>query len=332
MLLSVSYTTNAQLKIFPSGGIQLGSLQEQGFGLYVAPSGYTSFNPSVYGAYSWSNLVHSTHDFQKNWVVQNWNGTQTFFVYGNGQLYAMGAWFGSDKAFKDNIADIENPLEKVLNLHGVTFNWRPSESPNMLPDSVMDKNGVWHVMNPGDYSYLDSTKFDQKVIKQLLSQRDMKHLGLIAQEVQEVIPELVNVLPNGTYAVEYTAITGLLIEAIKEQQRQIENLSYSGTLSLQKGNTLSGLKSTSTTEGNYLYQNTPNPFNKTTVIKFKVASATDVSIMVFDMQGSLIKTYKGLKSSGEITINGFELKPGMYMYSLVVDETLIDTKRMILTN
>ena len=62
----------------------------------------------------------------------------------------------------------------------------------------------------------------------LESSKDMnegkKTWGLIAQEVEEVIPEVVKDLPEGKKAVAYQNIIGLLIEAIKDQQKQIDEL------------------------------------------------------------------------------------------------------------
>jgi hypothetical protein len=56
------------------------------------------------------------------------------------------------------------------------------------------------------------------------------------------------------------------------------------------------------------------------------------SIMVFDMQGSLLKTYNSLSTgNGSLVIYGSELKPGMYMYSLIANGKEADTKKMILT-
>jgi hypothetical protein len=50
------------------------------------------------------------------------------------------------------------------------------------------------------------------------------------------------------------------------------------------------------------------------------------------MQGKLIKTYPiNTKKEGSIEINGGEMQPGMYLYSLIIDGKEIDTKRMILT-
>ena len=48
-------------------------------------------------------------------------------------------------------------------------------------------------------------------------------MGVIAQDIEEVIPELVK-NSNGTKTVNYNGLVGVLIEAIKEQQRQIEEL------------------------------------------------------------------------------------------------------------
>ena len=48
--------------------------------------------------------------------------------------------------------------------------------------------------------------------------------GVIAQEIQEVAPELVNSSTDGTLGVAYGNLTGYLIEAIKDQQKQIDEL------------------------------------------------------------------------------------------------------------
>ena len=83
-----------------------------------------------------------------------------------------------------------------------------------------------------------------------------------------------------------------------------------------------------------LYQNTPNPFNKTTAIKYELKNdIDDAAIYIFNMAGTLLKTYK-LNGAGEgcVTINEGELKPGMYFYTLVAGGTEVDTKKMILTD
>lgn len=83
----------------------------------------------------------------------------------------------------------------------------------------------------------------------------------------------------------------------------------------------------------YLFQNNPNPFSSITEIKYFVPQETNSAILyVFDMKGVIIKTLPIVsKGQGIISINGYELNPGMYIYSLLVDGKEVDTKRMILT-
>jgi hypothetical protein len=117
---------------------------------------------------------------------------QTLNVVGNtlvqGNINAFGditAYSSSDARLKDNITVIESPLEKLSKINGVSFNWN-------------DKQSVYEV--------------------------GAKDYGVIAQEVEEVLPELVTTRDNGYKAVRYEKIVSLLIEAIKEQQTQINNL------------------------------------------------------------------------------------------------------------
>jgi len=51
-----------------------------------------------------------------------------------------------------------------------------------------------------------------------------KQIGVIAQEVEKILPELVEMRPDGYKGVHYDNIIGLLIESIKEQQKQINEL------------------------------------------------------------------------------------------------------------
>jgi len=82
-----------------------------------------------------------------------------------------------------------------------------------------------------------------------------------------------------------------------------------------------------------LYQNNPNPFNQTTVVKCLIPQNTqNASLLIFDMNGSLKKTIP-VNGTGETntTINGNQLVSGMYYYTLLIDGQEIDTKKMILT-
>ena len=92
----------------------------------------------------------------------------------------------SDKRFKTEIRAIENTLEKVLGLRGVTYKWEMDQA----------KGG----------------ETDQST-----------QIGLIAQEVEEYFPELVIETSRGYKALNYGKMSAVLVEAIKEQQSQIED-------------------------------------------------------------------------------------------------------------
>ena len=108
-----------------------------------------------------------------------------------GDIIANSIAGSSDTRFKTNILPIESPLQKVLKLRGVTFDWRIKEFPNRL--------------------------FSEN-----------RALGFIAQEVEQVIPEVVQTenSKEGFKSVQYDKVVALLVEAIKEQQKQIDFLNH----------------------------------------------------------------------------------------------------------
>lgn len=117
---------------------------------------------------------------------------QTYFINNTSTMYQA----ASDKRFKKNIKTIEKPLDKLMNIKGVTFNWKVDE----FPDRNFTNNN---------------------------------QIGVIAQDVEKVLPELVLTDDKGYKMVQYDKLNAVLIEAIKEQQEQIKNLTNL-VLSLQK--------------------------------------------------------------------------------------------------
>jgi hypothetical protein len=95
------------------------------------------------------------------------------------------AFSTSDKRWKNNIVKIDSPLEKISQISGVEFDW--------IEDEPLHGNKGHDV-------------------------------GVIAQEIELVIPEAVQTRESGMKAVQYDKIIPLLIESIKEQQKQIDEL------------------------------------------------------------------------------------------------------------
>ena len=96
------------------------------------------------------------------------------------------AYSSSDRRFKENITPIESPLSKILKIGGYTYDWK-------------EENKIEHGYEGND-------------------------VGVIAQEIEEVLPQLVQTRESGYKAVKYDKLVALLIEGIKEQQTQIEEL------------------------------------------------------------------------------------------------------------
>ena len=108
--------------------------------------------------------------------------------YTTGEIVAAAdiiAYASSDKRLKENIKPIENPLGKIAQISGNTFDW---------------------IENSEVHSHKGSD------------------IGVIAQEIEAVLPELVTTRENGYKAVQYDKVVALLIEAVKEQQTQIDEL------------------------------------------------------------------------------------------------------------
>lgn len=102
------------------------------------------------------------------------------------------AYYGSDINLKENLQLITNPLDKLSMINGYKFDWR---------DFHIEQRG-------GEDGYF--------VRKQ--------DVGVIAQEIEKILPEIVGNRSDGFKAVKYEKIIPLLIEAIKEQQKYIDQI------------------------------------------------------------------------------------------------------------
>lgn len=168
------------------------------------------------------------------------------------------------------------------------------------------------------------------------SDKKTTHYGLLAEELQKVYPDLVIEGQDGYYAINYLELVPILVRSIQELKQKVDYLE--GYTECRETNSRNMATTITTTESaivssNVLYQNTPNPFKEQTVIRFSLANdAHDAAICIFDMTGKMLK--KMLISSGEtsVSVNGWELGAGMFLYTLMVNGQEIDTKRMIIMN
>ena len=111
-------------------------------------------------------------------------------LYVNGSIYATGnitAFYGapSDARLKENVRTIENALDKVKQISGVLYDWTAEAQPKGLPK---------------------------------------EDTGVIAQDVQKVLPEVITTTAEGFLGVRYEKLAGLIIEAIKELSDQVDEI------------------------------------------------------------------------------------------------------------
>ncbi len=260
----------------------------------------------------------------------NWAG------YFSGEVYATGTFTSSDSIFKQNVDTIPNALNIILSL-------RPHK----------------YTFNTNDYPYMS---FSSKM-----------QYGLIAQEVQQIIPDIVEgaiqpprydtsgiqISPELKFkSLNYTEIIPILIQAIKTQQTQIDNLTTiinnccnaqqappqnkdggnnngnggSGNdKKLENGN-IHAIELSNATGSAIIYQNQPNPFNSggTKIRYFVPDNTNNPQIVFFDEFGGKLSTFNILETGmGELDVTASNLSSGVYSYSLIINGKVIDTKKMI---
>lgn len=217
----------------------------------------------------------------------------------------------SDKRLKSNINSLEYGLNEVLQLNPVSYNYTGENS------------------TPTDRAYV----------------------GLVAQELNKVMPEFVSTqqfidyADDGTVikdeehlAIHDTELKYVLINAIQEQQELIEAQAEKIAELQEAFSTIGSTESnnrTNVTLSGYdlaeLDQNAPNPFNGTTNISYIIPTdASTAQISVFSQNGQLMKTLDiEHVGQGTLTVNAQDLPAGTYSYQLVVDGRNIQTNKMV---
>jgi len=206
--------------------------------------------------------------------------------------YSSGRW-------KDNVKTLAKASDKIMALRGVEYDWKK-------------ENGGGHA------------------------------LGFIAEEVGKVLPDAVSWEEDGKSisGMNYDAVIPVLVEAFKELSKEkdakikalenrlakMEESSASGRLGVSDG--ISASKTSA-----ILRQNRPNPFGEKTIIEYVLPeTTTQATLFIYNVQGEQIKRFEiADKHSKSLELNGNTLPAGLYLYSLLVDGKVVDTKQMVLT-
>ncbi|MEL6630689.1 MAG: tail fiber domain-containing protein [Bacteroidota bacterium] len=241
-----------------------------------------------------------------------------------GDIVVTGSTLGSsDRRLKKSIKEAQGSLDRIMNINTYTYEYRTDE-----------------------FDYMDLP--------------DGKQYGVIAQEIEAMMPELVKeyyqpheyIDENGeiqakegiTYkTVNYTSFIPMMIGALQEFKAQTEQemaakdariADLEAAVAALQGTTVEApANSTWSSFGEAeLFQNTPNPFTEQTTIRYNLPQDFEnAALYVYDMNGRQVNSFNNLSRKGSLTIEGSTLDAGMYIYSLIVDGQEVATKRMILT-
>jgi hypothetical protein len=165
---------------------------------HKAFGGYTTVGAEFVGMKngSISNAVHinsawggTDSDTYATWMLSNYSGVFwcASHIYSEADVYA---YYSSDPLLKENKALIKNPLDKISKLGGYTFDWK---------ESAKEHGGH---LTGHDY-------------------------GVMADEVEDIFPEMVQTRGDGIRAVKYEKLIPVLIEAVKELKGELDAIKLS---------------------------------------------------------------------------------------------------------
>ncbi|MEP6681710.1 MAG: tail fiber domain-containing protein [Parafilimonas sp.] len=275
-------------------GATLGSLMGIGSAEYIQDFGTSTLatnNDWIPFSDNVWELGHSDRRWQDVWAV---DGTINI----------------SDARDKTNVRDLNYGLKEIMQLHSIKFNWKNNAA-------------------AGD------------------------KLGVIAQEIQKVLPEVVRdwdyktidetsgkkeKVPAERLGVMYADIIPVLIKGIQEQQKEIEkqqdiNKNLQQQIDQLKSIALSGNQINGASASSFsnvsLEQNSPNPVKNSTIIRYNIDKTKNAQLNIANADGKIIKQVQLNANSNYVNINCSAFASGTYYYSLIIDNAIVASNKMI---
>ena len=320
LILSVVFMVSyGQIKMHPGGQISFQSTNTTG-GVQIDTSGRMSFEPLITDSYDKINQTKCHTTRVKVWDIKldlQVMPDEPFYVLSNGTVYGCSFYTftagGGTEPYRGG-QPITNATELLSSIGGYFYD--NTEFDGFEPD------------------YENNPEVNPEAIEGLMKDIEVvRVLGLNAKEIELVLPEAVRHDPQGAVCINYQALIPVLVEGFKEQQRTIELLQNQIDELRSENRGTSGTVEQELSS-NVLYQNVPNPTNSSTSIDcYLDLQVSKAVIAVYDLNGLQLKEYPVYhQGKNTITIEANEFKPGIYMYSLLVEGKLIDTKRMVVTS
>ena len=202
---------------------------------------------------------------------------------------------------------------------------------------------------------------------------DKKYVGVIAQQMKEIAPYMVgrftyqDTTGKKTDYLDYdaNALIYILVNAVQEQQKQIEILKQEKdarlrekdtkieALKQEKDNQIAELQAqidqlkhllsqqpaaasdrtaSQSTDAAQLWQNVPNPTTGTTVIRYRIPQqARQAQISLYSLKGNLLQSFPlTQRGEGQLSLDITNLPQGVYLYRLLIDGNPVDAKKLLL--
>ena len=164
--------------------------------------------------------------------------------------------------------------------------------------------------------------------EQVLTKR---HYGLEAEQLEGVFPDLVYENEDGSKSINYVEMVPILVQAINELRAEINELKGNGTVRKSSSRATKISDEMSDNAQISLGQNRPNPFTVSTSIEACIPSEVKTAVLnIYDLNGREIQQ-QDIEGRGKqtITISTSDLPEGIYLYSLIADGKVVETRRMI---
>jgi hypothetical protein len=239
------------------------------------------------------------------------NGVRSMAGYFNGTLVATNVVQSSDAKFKTDVKDLNSGLQIISQLQPRTYNYKKTKE-------------FAHIAFP---------------------RNDKPAAGFIAQELKEVLPNLVTpVFHPGEYdsdgkqtaatvdylAVNYVGLTPYLVAAIQELNQKVEKLEKDNS-TLRKGTTNpNATLSNSLKDGLVLEQSAPNPTAGRATINYQLPEKVSAVLIILDLNGRIVREYSLDAAASKVEVDLSANGKGMYIYTLAAAGYKPVSKTMIL--
>lgn len=172
-----------------------------------------SIEPNITDAYGITSKTRTRNLLAKAWCIEPTGEAVTtvpysFYILGNGNVYAFGNYLTISQPRGDDKGSypLEGASEMVSQMKGYYLDTK--EFAGITPEDIEGSENII-----------------PEALEGLLQDLEMSRtVGMVAEELEDVLPEAVRHDPNGNVGINYNAVVAVLVEAFKEQQARIDQL------------------------------------------------------------------------------------------------------------